>query len=165
MCIFSDILGILINVITDFIFYFIDAEREKKGLPSNYRFYEDSLSGGGMNFVEFYRYDLEKIKSTEDQFANEKRLKYVYKDNSGNEQWRAVLTGRFTYDGNTATCTSSSCSVTVVNDAWYVVSKSTSKSGNSALGDLTMGRKFLGITIEKKTINMKLTCDKNGTLS
>lgn len=82
MFIFSDILGILINVITDFIFYFIDAEREKKGLPSNYRFYEDSLSGGGMNFVEFYRYDLEKIKSTEDQFANEKRLKYVYKDNN-----------------------------------------------------------------------------------
>lgn len=90
---------------------------------------------------------------------------YTGKDSNGDEQWRAVLTGTFTYNGTTATCTSSSCSVTVVNDAWYVVSKSTSKSGSSALGDLTMGRKFIGITVEKKTINMKLTCDKNGTLS
>lgn len=90
---------------------------------------------------------------------------YVYNGKNGDEEWRAVLTGTFTYTGTTATCTASSGSVTIANDAWYTVSKTASKSGSSAILDLTMGRKFLGITVEKKTINMKLTCDKNGTLS
>ena len=90
---------------------------------------------------------------------------YVYNSSSGDEQWRAVLSGTFTYTGTTATCTASSGSVTIANDAWYTVSKTSSKSGASAILDLTMGRKFLGITVEKKAINMKLTCDKNGNLS
>ena len=90
---------------------------------------------------------------------------YVYNSSDGAELWRAVLSGTFTYTGTTATCTASSGSVTIANDAWYTVSKTSSKSGASAILDLTMGRKILGITIEKKTINMKLTCDKNGNLS
>ena len=90
---------------------------------------------------------------------------YVYNSSGGDELWRAVLSGTFTYTGTTATCTASSGSVTITNDAWYTVSKTASKSGASAVLDLTMGRKILGITIEKKSIDMKLTCDKNGNLS
>lgn len=90
---------------------------------------------------------------------------YKYYTSDGNLAWEAVLYGTFTYTGTTATCTSSSCSVTISNTVWYVVSKGTSKSGASALGEVTMGRKVLGVTVDKETVSMSLTCDANGNLS
>ena len=90
---------------------------------------------------------------------------YTYRGNDGAEEWRAVLKGTFTYTGSSATCTSVSCNVTITDTAWYTVSKTTSKSGGSALCELIMGRKFLGITIGKETVNMRITCDANGNLS
>lgn len=90
---------------------------------------------------------------------------YTYRDSAGAEEWRAVLKGTFTYTGSSATCTSVSCNVTITDTAWYTVSKTTSKSGGSALCELIMGRKFLGITIGKETVNMRITCDANGNLS
>lgn len=90
---------------------------------------------------------------------------YVYKGSDGVEEWRAVLTGSFTYTGTTAACTASNCIVTITDTDWYVVSKTTSKSGASALGTVVMGRKWLGVTVDKETFNMQLTCDANGNLS
>ena len=88
-----------------------------------------------------------------------------YYNSNGVEEWKAVLRGTFTYTGSSATCTAASCDVTITNTNWYVVSKSATKSGNAAVGELTMGRKFLGITVDKETINMRITCDANGNLS
>ena len=90
---------------------------------------------------------------------------YTYKSSDGEEQWRAVLRGTFSYTGSSATCTAASCDVTITNTNWYVVSKSATKSSNTAKGELTMGRKFLGITIDKEPITMRITCDANGNLS
>ena len=90
---------------------------------------------------------------------------YRYNDSDGVEQWCAVLRGTFTYTGSSATCTASSCDVTISDSNYYVVSKEVSKSGNSALCALTVGKKFLGITIDKDTVNMSITCDANGNLS
>lgn len=90
---------------------------------------------------------------------------YTHRSSSGEENWSAVLSGIFTYTGSSATCTAASCDVTITDTAWHVVSKTASPSGNSALGELTMGRKFLGITIDKETISMRITCDANGNLS
>ncbi len=90
---------------------------------------------------------------------------YTYKNSSDEEVWRAVFSGTFTYTGTTSTCTASSCTVTITNTSWYEVSKTTGKSGNTATADLVMGRKFLGITVQKETLNMSLTCDANGNLS
>lgn len=90
---------------------------------------------------------------------------YTYRDSDGAEQWRAVLSGTFTYTGSSASCTAVSCSVTITDTDWYEKSKTTNKSGGSALCELTMGRKFLGITIDTETINMRITCDANGNLS
>ena len=86
-------------------------------------------------------------------------------NSDGVEQWRAVLRGTFTYTGSSATCTASSCDVTISDSSYYVVSKNVSKSGNAALCTLVMGKKFLGITIDKDTVNMSITCDANGNLS
>ena len=90
---------------------------------------------------------------------------YTYNNNNGEEQWRAVLSATFTYNGTTSTCTASSCNVTITNTSWYEVSKTVGKSGNTATAELVMGHKFLGITVQKETLNMSLTCDANGNLS
>lgn len=90
---------------------------------------------------------------------------YTYRANNGEEEWRAVLRGTFSYTGSSATCTAASCDVTITDTDWYIVSKTATKSGASAVGELTMGLKFLGITIKKESISMRITCDANGNLS
>ena len=90
---------------------------------------------------------------------------YTYRDQDHKIQWQAVLQGTFSYDGTTSTCTASICTVSITDNAWYVVSKTTSKSGGTAYAELVIGRKMLGITVEKRTINLSLSCDKDGNLS
>ena len=90
---------------------------------------------------------------------------YHYRDGDGVELWNATLQGTFTYNGTSATCTASNVSVSIINDNWYTVSKSASKSGASATGEATVGRKLLGITIKKETVSMRLTCSASGVLS
>ena len=88
-----------------------------------------------------------------------------YYGDDGSLAWRATLNGSFTYTGSSATCTSSSISVSISNSAWYTISKSASKSGASATGSVTMGKKLLGVTVSQISRNLTLTCDKNGNLS
>ena len=90
---------------------------------------------------------------------------YTYYSSNGVAQWKAVLSGSFTYTGSSATCTKSNCSVTVYNSEWYTISKSAGKSGNTATGSFSMGRKLMGTTVETKDITLTLSCDKNGNLS
>lgn len=95
-----------------------------------------------------------------------KRLNYNYYDiNNGEIVWQIILTGVFEYNGTTATCTSSSCSVDIYDSSWYVISKSVSKSGDAASATVEMGRKVLGVTIKEETYRLSLTCDKNGNVS
>ena len=89
----------------------------------------------------------------------------TYYGSDGSTDWKAVLSGTFTYTGSSATCTASSCDVTIYDSAWYVISKSASKSGSSATASVTMGEKLLGITVNEVPISLKLTCDANGNLS
>lgn len=90
---------------------------------------------------------------------------YTYYDSTGIAQWKVALNGSFTYNGSSATCTSASCSVTIYNSEWYTISKNASKSGNTANGSFSIGRKVLGVTVETKDVTLKLSCDKNGNLS
>lgn len=94
--------------------------------------------------------------------SGSKKYAYTY---DGATAWQAVLSGTFTYTGLSATCTSSSCSVTISDSAWYTISKSAGKSGNSATATVTMGRKVTGVTVDKYTANITLSCDANGNLS
>lgn len=93
------------------------------------------------------------------------RATYNYYDSDGVLGWKAVLNGTFTYNGSSATCTASTCNVTTYDSAWYTVSKSSSKSGNSATAAVTMGKKLLGVTITKVPVDLILSCDANGNLS
>lgn len=80
-------------------------------------------------------------------------------------KWKILLTGTFTYNGTSSTCTSSTCNVDVYASNWYVVSKSAEKSGNEASCTVTMGQTFLGITISKPVHTLTITCDKDGNLT
>ena len=90
---------------------------------------------------------------------------YTFYDSSDDLKWQAKLNATFTYNGTTSSCTSASCTVTIYDSKWYEISNTTSRSGNTATTQLTMGRKFLGITVSKPEYTITLTCDKNGNLS
>ena len=90
---------------------------------------------------------------------------YTYHNSEGEEEWKAVLRGSFNYNGATAVCTSSTCTVTIYNTNWYTVSKSTSKSGPTAKANLTMGLRYVGVTIDEKSYTITLSCDPDGNLS
>lgn len=90
--------------------------------------------------------------------------KYTYTSN-GENVWQIVLSGSFSYTGSSATCTSSSCSVNIYDSAWYTISKSASKSGNTAYGTATVGRKLAGVTVDRHTEDLSLSCSASGSLS
>lgn len=90
---------------------------------------------------------------------------YTYYNSSSVSQWKAVLTGTFTYTGSSSSCTASSVNVTIYDSSWYVISKSASKNGNTATGTATIGEKVSGVTITRVPVNLTLSCDANGNLS
>lgn len=98
-------------------------------------------------------------------FSRNGYKKYTYYDSNNNISWEATLSATYIYTGESATCTTTSCAVTVYDNQWYEISKSTARSGNVATMQLTMGRKFLGVTVDKPAYTITLTCDKDGNLS
>lgn len=90
--------------------------------------------------------------------------KYTYYDSNNTSQWRATLTGTFTYTGSSATCTASSVDVAIYNSAWYVSYKTAGKSGNKATASVTMKKTSDNVT-SSVPVNLSLSCDANGNLS
>lgn len=80
-------------------------------------------------------------------------------------EWTITLTGTFTYTGSSSTCTSSSISVAISDSNFAEVSRSATKSGNTAYGSATIRKKVLGVTVSTNTYDLSLSCDKNGNLS
>lgn len=83
----------------------------------------------------------------------------------GDLEWKVVLSGSFTYTGTSATCTSSTCNVTIYDSNWYTVSKFSNKSGNTATASATIGEKLLGVTVRQVPVSLSISCDKDGNLS
>ena len=92
------------------------------------------------------------------------RVRNFY-NSSGNLCWKITLYGVFSYDGSSATCTSSSCDVTLYSSDWYVISKSAGKSGNSATASVTMGELAAGATVSRVPVSLTLKCDGKGNIS
>lgn len=89
----------------------------------------------------------------------------TYYDSKDNVEWRITLTATFTYNGTTSSCTAASCDVTIYDSMWYLISKSVTKSGNTATATVTLGFKVLGVTVSKPTYTLSLSCDKDGNMS
>lgn len=90
---------------------------------------------------------------------------HTYRNSDGDDLWAGKLTATFTYTGTSATCTAASCSVTIYSGSWYTVSKTASKSGNTATANITMAYKSMGVVVSRENCIIKLTCDKNGNIS
>lgn len=90
---------------------------------------------------------------------------YTAYDTNGTAVWRMTLTGTFTYDGSSSSCTGASLSFTAYDSAYYKVSGNAYPSGSSAVADFTVGFRVLGITVATTNHHMVLSCDANGNLS
>ncbi len=90
---------------------------------------------------------------------------YDYYNANNVKQWRATVTGTFTYDGTTATCTAVSTNFTVYASGWSLDSVSKYKIGNKAIGDFYISYAPLPGDDFETSVRVQLTCDKNGNLS
>ena len=120
-----------------------------------------------ITYFEDGSYVIERIMDFQSRASGTKTgaKEATYYESSGTAVWKAVLNGTFSYTGSSSSCTASSVSITIYNSSWYTISKSASKSGNTAYGSVTMGYKMLGITVNEISKNLSLTCDANGNLS
>lgn len=86
-----------------------------------------------------------------------------YRNSSGTVLWSVSVTGTFSYNGSTATCTSKSHSATSYSSNWSIKSVSSTKSGNSATANaVTTCRGATGTTDYSMSVTLK--CSANGTL-
>ncbi len=79
--------------------------------------------------------------------------------------WKVTLTGTFSYNGSSSSCTAASTAVNIYSSTWVKVSEYTNHSGSTATCAVMMGKKVLGVVITFINVNLTLSCDKNGNIS
>ena len=102
------------------------------------------------------------VRATDSKTGTKTNSKY---NSDGSLEWQIILRGVFTYTGTTSTCKESTIAVNIYDSNYNEVSRSATKSGNTASGSATISRKVLGITVSTNTYSISLSCDKNGNLS
>ena len=85
-----------------------------------------------------------------------------YKNASGEVMWSISVTGTFSYNGSSCTCTKATVSTTKPSSMWSLSNKKASKSGNKAIASVT-GKKISAGTSVTRTVT--LTCSPTGKLS
>lgn len=88
--------------------------------------------------------------------------KATYYSASNVALWNVTVSGKFSYTGSSAKCTSSSVSANSYSSSWKINSKSASKSGASASATATA--KYCNSSTYK-SLSVTLTCKANGVLS
>lgn len=118
--------------------------------------------GDGYYFeTEIYQNDLELLSSSKTT-SGSKKVSYKHDDTV---LWTVTVKGKFTYNGNSATCTSSTVETTCPSSAWKISKKSSSKSANKAIASATGKNYLLGVCIQTVSKTVTLTCSANGKLS
>lgn len=88
----------------------------------------------------------------------------TFYNNSDVAIWSLTVTGTFTYNGTTSSCTSCSHSTAIHQAGYALQSASSSKSGNTATATGVAVTTLAFVSMELP-ITTKLTCSANGTLS
>ncbi len=73
---------------------------------------------------------------------------YYHCNSGGTVLWTATVTGTFTYNGSTSSCTNASYRTDVYASTWSEQSGTAYPSGNTAIADVVMARKLLFIVVE-----------------
>lgn len=87
------------------------------------------------------------------------------KNSSNVALWSVKVTGTFTFNGSSSSCTNASVTTAVYDKNWKIASKSASKSGNSAIATAKGNCYLDGSYISSLTKTAKLTCNATGKLS
>ena len=117
------------------------------------------LPDGGYIVTEIFDIDTRAAQSATKSFA---KTKY---DENGNLDWKITLTATFTYDGVTARCTATDLDVTIYDSSWYKISAYHSREAAQGYANVQLGRKYLGVTVEKPTYYLSLNCTPDGNIS
>lgn len=117
------------------------------------------LPDGGYIVTEIFDIDTRAAQSATKSFA---KTKY---DENGNLDWKITLTATFTYDGVTARCTATDLDVTIYDSSWYKISAYHSREAAQGYANVQLGRKVLGVTVEKPTYYLSLNCTPDGNIS
>ena len=85
--------------------------------------------------------------------------------NSNDEvMWEVSVTGTFSYNGSSSSCTSCSHSATAYGSTWSIKRSGSFKSGNTATAYATATHTILNVSYDH-TFSVDLSCSANGTLS
>lgn len=90
---------------------------------------------------------------------------YTYYSSENVAQWKVTLTGTYTYNGSTSSCTAASASATIYKSTWSVASKSATRSGSTATGNFVIKLSLLLGQSTNVPVTLTLACDKNGNLT
>lgn len=92
-------------------------------------------------------------------------ITYTKSGSSGSTIWTAILSASFTYDGTSSSCTAANLNISISSSNCYEISRSVSRSGNTATATFTIGYEILGVTYNTENYTITLSCDKDGNLS
>lgn len=90
----------------------------------------------------------------------------TYRDINGKALWSITVNGKFTYNGKSATCTSSTYSKSNYSTSWKLSNAKASKNGATASASIRAKQYHQNGSVQKtidKTV--KLTCSPTGSLS
>jgi hypothetical protein len=91
--------------------------------------------------------------------------KVSYENSSGTLLWYVKVSGTFTYNGSTSTCTKSTVSTSAPASNWKISSNDSGKTGNQAWATATAKRYNGSTVVQTVSRTVTLTCSKTGVLS
>lgn len=89
----------------------------------------------------------------------------TYKTKTGEVLWTISVKGKFSYNGISAKCISSSISTTCPGKNWKLSKKSATKSGATATATATANRYVGNTHVQAIKRSVHLTCSKDGKFS
>ena len=126
--------------------------------PAEYEYFDD---GSYILTIITEESTLPLARATSSKTAS----KTVTYSKNGTSLWYVKVTGTFSYNGTSSSCTNSSVTAGSYSNSWKITNTSHSKSGATAKASATAKLYANNIAINTVTKNATLTCDKNGKCS
>jgi len=141
--------------------YFEDGSYLIEGIGDIDAEVEESVEGFFAKIISFIKRLISLIFKSGVQRAT--KTKYVrYYDKKGVLLWEVYLTGEFSFDGKSASCTRADISCVIYDGDWSVVFATAEKSGARATGSFKIRQQKLGVLLKSVERTIVLECDKKG---
>lgn len=114
--------------------------------------------------ITYFKANTVQVQSTVSNHVPIGDKVYRYYSADGELLWQVTLHGSFRRSPTGVRCVESVCDIEIFDDRWYILSENTSFVGANAMGEVVMGRSFLGIPVDRETVRMNLNSDWYGTI-